>query len=127
MNTSDKDINRLTKKLLKEGMVEPSPDLSMRIMDLIMKEEPLKVPEVKRVKYRSGMSPFLLVGIMIVYLVAFAGLLIFFSQQPAGSINHLLDGLKEKLPYILTIASIAGSFIFYSVLDKVLGEITINS
>ena len=23
MNTSDKDINRLTKKILKEGMVEP--------------------------------------------------------------------------------------------------------
>lgn len=48
MNTSDKDINRLTKKILKEGMVEPSPDLSLKIMDLIMQEEPLKVPEVKR-------------------------------------------------------------------------------
>lgn len=35
MNTSDKDINRLTKKILKEGMVEPSPDLSLKIMDLI--------------------------------------------------------------------------------------------
>ena len=55
MNTSDKDINRLTKKILKEGMVEPSPDLSLKIMDLIMQEEPLKVPEVKKVKLHSGM------------------------------------------------------------------------
>ena len=31
MSTSDKDINRLTGKLLKEGMVKPSPDLSLRI------------------------------------------------------------------------------------------------
>lgn len=121
MNTSDKDINRLTKRLLKEGMVEPSPDLSMRIMDLIMQEEPLKVPEVKKVKYRSGMPPFTIVGIVIVYLVAFAGLLMFLSHQPAGSVNHALNGLKEKLPYILTVASIAGSLIFYSVLDKILG------
>ena len=45
MSTSDKDINRLTGKLLKEGMVKPSPDLSLRIMELIMQEEPLKVPE----------------------------------------------------------------------------------
>ena len=48
MSTSDKDINRLTGKLLKEGMVKPSPDLSLRIMELIMQEEPLKVPEVKK-------------------------------------------------------------------------------
>lgn len=121
MNTSDKDINRLTKRLLKEGMVEPSQDLSMRIMDLIMQEEPLKVPEVKKVKSRSGMPPFTIVCIIIVYLVAFAGLLMFLSHQPAGSVNHALNGLKEKLPYILTVASIAGSLIFYSVLDKILG------
>ena len=50
MSTSDKDINRLTGKLLKEGMVKPSPDLSLRIMELIMQEEPLKVPEVKKAR-----------------------------------------------------------------------------
>ena len=58
MSISDKDINRLTGKLLKEGMVKPSPDLSLRIMDLIMQEEPLKVPEVKKVRMSSGMPPF---------------------------------------------------------------------
>lgn len=120
MNTSDKDINRLTKKILKEGMVEPSPELSMRIMDLIMQEEPLKVPEVKKVKLESGMPPFMIVGIIIVYLVAFAGLLMLIGQLPAGNVSHILSGLKEKLPYILTVAAIAGSLIFYSVLDKIL-------
>ena len=69
MSTSDKDINRLTGKLLKEGMVKPSPDL---------------------------------------------------SQQPAGSVDHMLEGIKDKLPFIMTIAAIAGSLIFYSALDKVL-------
>lgn len=120
MNTSDKDINRLTKKILKEGMVEPSPELSMKIMDLIMQEEPLKVPEVKKVKLESGMPPFMIVGIIIVYLVAFAGLLMLIGQLPAGNVSHILSGLKEKLPYILTVAAIAGSLIFYSALDKIL-------
>lgn len=120
MNISDKDINRLTKKILKESMVEPSPELSMKIMDLIMQEEPLKVPEVKKVKLESGMPPFMIVGIIIVYLVAFAGLLMLIGQLPAGNVSHILSGLKEKLPYILTVAAIAGSLIFYSALDKIL-------
>ena len=110
MNTSDKDINRLTKKILKESMVEPSPELSMKIMDLIMHEEPLE----------SGMPPFMIVGIIIVYLVVFAGLLMLIGQLPAGNVSHILSGLKEKLPYILTVAAIAGSLIFYSALDKIL-------
>ena len=120
MNTSDKDINQLTKKILKESMVEPSPELSMKIMDLIMQEEPLKVPEVKKVKLESGMPPFMIVGIIIVYLVVFAGLLMLIGQLPAGNVSHILSGLKEKLPYILTVAAIAGSLIFYSALDKIL-------
>ncbi|WP_195373241.1 MULTISPECIES: hypothetical protein [Parabacteroides] len=120
MNKSDKDINRLTRKILKEGMVEPSPDLSLKIMDLIMQEEPLKVPEVKKVKWHSGMSPFMIIGIIIVYLVAFAGLLMLVGRQPEGNVNHLLTGLKEKLPFILTVVAIVGSLIFYSTLDKVL-------
>ena len=120
MNKSDKDINRLTRKILKEGMVEPSPDLSLKIMDLIMQEEPLKVPEVKKVKWHSGMSPFIIIGIIIVYLVAFAGLLMLVGRQPEGNVNHLLTGLKEKLPFILTVVANVGSLIFYSTLDKVL-------
>ena len=111
MSTSDKDINRLTGKLLKEGMVKPSPDLSLRIMELIMQEEPLKVPEVKKAR---------IVGIIIAYLVVFAGVLMLLGQQPAGSVDHMLEGIKDKLPFIMTIAAIAGSLIFYSALDKVL-------
>ena len=120
MSISDKDINRLTGKLLKEGMVKPSPDLSLRIMDLIMQEEPLKVPEVKKVRMSSGMPPFMNVGVIIAYLVVFAGVLMLLGQQPAGSVDHMLEGIKDKLPFIMTIAAIAGSLIFYSALDKVL-------
>lgn len=120
MSTSDKDINRLTGKLLKEGMVKPSPDLSLRIMELIMQEEPLKVPEVKKARMSSGMPSFMIVGIIIAYLVVFAGVLMLLGQQPAGSVDHMLEGIKDKLPFIMTIAAIAGSLIFYSALDKVL-------
>lgn len=120
MSTSDKDINRLTGKLLKEGMVKPSPDLSLRIMELIMQEEPLKVPEVKKARMSSGMPLFMIVGIIIAYLVVFAGVLMLLGQQPAGSVDHMLEGIKDKLPFIMTIAAIAGSLIFYSALDKVL-------
>ena len=120
MSTSDKDINRLTGKLLKEGMVKPSPDLSLRIMELIMQEEPLKVPEVKKARMSSGMAHFMIVGIIIAYLVVFAGVLMLLGQQPAGSVDHMLEGIKDKLPFIMTIAAIAGSLIFYSALDKVL-------
>ena len=120
MSTSDKDINRLTGKLLKEGMVKPSPDLSLRIMELIMQEEPLKVPEVKKARMSSGKPPIMIVGIIIAYLVVFAGVLMLLGQQPAGSVDHMLEGIKDKLPFIMTIAAIAGSLIFYSALDKVL-------
>ena len=119
MKTSDRDINRLTKNLLKEGMTEPSPDLSRLIMDRIMQEAPLEVPEVKKAKIKSGMPPFMIVGIIVVYLVAFAGLMLF-AQQSTGNVSHILDSIKDKLPFVLTVAAIAGSLIFYSTLDKIL-------
>ena len=68
----------------------------------------------------SGMPPFMIVGIIIAYLVVFAGVLMLLGQQPAGSVDHMLEGIKDKLPFIMTIAAIAGSLIFYSALDKVL-------
>lgn len=120
MKTSDRDINRLTKNLLKEGMAEPSPDLSRLIMDRIMQEAPLEVPEVKKAKMKSGMPPFMIVGIIVVYLVTFAGLLMLFGQQSTGNVSHILDSIKDKLPFIGMVAAIAGSLIFYSTLDKVL-------
>lgn len=119
MKTVNKNTDKLTKKLLKEGLVEPSPELGMRIMDLIMQEAPLEVPEVKKVKMRSGLSPFAIFGILIAYLLLATGLLLLIGRQPAN-MEHVFNGLKDKLPYILTIASIIGSLIFYSTLDKVL-------
>ena len=88
--------------------------------EYIMQEEPLKVPEVKKVRMSSGMPPFMIVGIIIAYLVVFAGVLMLLGQQSAGSVDHMLEGIKDKLPFIMTIAAIAGSLIFYSALDKVL-------
>lgn len=120
MKTSDKDINRLTRNLLKEGMTEPSPDLSRLIMNRIMQKAPLEVPEVKKAKMKSGTPPFMLVGIIIVYLVALGGLLVLFSQQSTGNVSHILESIKNKLPFILMVAAIAGSLIFYSTLDKIL-------
>lgn len=119
MKTSDKDINRLTRTLLKEGLTEPSPDLSRLIMDRIMQEAPLEVPEVKKVRVRPGMSPFLILGIVIVYLVLAAGFILLMNQH-SEDIGNTLNGIKEKLPYILTLAAIGGSLVFYSTLDKVL-------
>lgn len=119
MKKANKNIDRLTKNLLKEGMLEPSPDLSRRIMDLIMQEAPLKVPEVKKVKVRPGMPPFLVVGVLIAYLIMATALFVHFAQQPGG-IEQTFQNLKDKLPYILTLAAIVGSFIFYSTLDKIL-------
>lgn len=119
MKTVNKNTDKLTKKLLKEGLVEPSPELGMRIMDLIMQEALLVVPEVKTVKMRSGLSPFVIFGILMAYLLLAVGLLLLIGRQPAN-MEHVFNGLKDKLPYILTIASIIGSLIFYSTLDKVL-------
>lgn len=119
MKTSDKDINRLTHNLLKEGMVEPSSDLSRLIMERIMQESPLEVPEVKKAKIRFDISPYMIFGILIAYLLLFVGIVLFLNQQP-GSIENALHGIKEKLPYLLTLAAIAGSLIFYTTLDKIL-------
>lgn len=120
MKKANKNIDRLTKDLLKEGMVEPSPDLSLRIMDLIMQEAPLEVPQVKKAKIHQGLSPFLIFGILIAYLLLAVALFVHFAQQPAA-LEHTFHNLKDKLPYILTLVAIAGSFIFYSTLDKILG------
>lgn len=118
MKTSDKDIKRLTRSLLKEGMAEPSSDLSRLIMERIMQESPLEVPVINKAKSRFDISPYMIFGILIAYLLLFVGLILFLNQQP-DSIESALHGIKEKLPYLLTLATIAGSLIFYTTLDKI--------
>lgn len=125
-NISDKELDKLTRSLLEEGLETPSPDLGLRIMDRIMQEAPLAVPEtgemqqaVRKVKMKSSLNPFAILGFLILYLVVGGLLFVLLTRQPGGA-SHALDGLKDKLPFILTMAAVVGSLVFYSTLDRIL-------
>lgn len=119
MNTTDKDIDKLTHDLLRCNMPEPSPGLANLIMKRIMQEAPVTSGRVIKVSIESGLNlPVIFVSV-IVYLVLFAGVLLLWQSQSGGSVS-LLYGLKEVIPYLLTVAAIGGSFVFFSALDNVL-------
>lgn len=136
MNPKEKEIERLTRDLLADGLPEPSPDLSLRIMDRIMQETPLAVsPQVQEVipetspgtaksvvakaPISSELPSYVVLGIFVVYMLL-AVVVFAFVGQRQEVFGDMLSQIKEKLPYIMTVAAIGGSLIFYSTLDKIL-------
>lgn len=121
MNMNGNGIDHLTRELLKPTLREPSPGLSSRIMERITQQAFVQKKEPVRVHVKSmKTTPVIIIGV-IVYLLVMAFIIYFLQTPPdeSGVIN-ILAGIKEKLPYILTIVVIIGAFPFFSALDKAL-------
>lgn len=119
MNTTDKDIEKLTHELLRCSMPEPSPGLANLIMKRIIKETPVVSKPVMKVSIESDLNLPVIIISVIVYLVLFAGALFLWQSQPERS-GNILSGLKEAIPYLLIVVAIGGSLLFFSALDNVL-------
>lgn len=119
MNTTDKEIEKLMHDLMRCSVPEPSPGLGNLIMERILKEAPIAPRPVMKVSLKFGLTmPVILIS-LIIYMVLFVGIL-FLLQSYQGGPGVMLSGLKEMLPYLLTVTAIAGSLVFFSTLDKIL-------
>lgn len=119
MKGNEKDINRLTHDLLKCGTPQPSPGLADLIMECILKEAPLPSHQVVKSSTKPGIHIQTIIIYVVIYMILVSGLL-FLMQLSPGGIENTLSGLKEIVPYLLTVGAIGGSLIFFSALDRVL-------
>lgn len=119
MNTTDKDIEKLTRDLIRCSVPEPSPGLGNLIMERILKEAPIAPRPVMKVSLMFGLTIPVILIFLIIYMLLFMGFLFLLQSYPGGP-GVMLSGLKEILPYLLTIMAIAGSLVFFSALDKIL-------
>ncbi|MDR0429701.1 MAG: hypothetical protein LBH58_04400 [Tannerellaceae bacterium] len=120
MNRNGNELDQLTRTLFKSATLEPSLDLSRKIMDRITKEQPVKADNQMIIHVRSWrFSPWLIVGGIVYLCVAFFFLFYTFSGQSKDFLPILIK-LKEVLPYLLTVIVILGSFPFFDVIDKAL-------
>ncbi len=112
-------LDKLTRDLFKSAAQEPSSDLSFRIMEQIAQEAPLKKkPPVVHMK-TWNISPLFIIGI-ITYLIVLVCLFMFMNYKPETVSLDMLNGIKERLPYILTVLGIIGAIPFFSSIDRAL-------
>jgi len=113
MKRSEKEVNLLTRQLMKESLEQPSPSLNLRIMEMIRQEM-----EATRICYINKMPSLssILTGLFI-YLVIIAGVVYLFQNDP-NSTDLLLANIRSHLPMILTICSGVSFYFLYGELDK---------
>jgi hypothetical protein len=119
MNRNEQEPDQLTHKLLKSAALEPSADLSRRIMERIAKEQPLvkSKPTVTRTP-SWRFSPWLIAAAVIVYFAV--AVLILYMYRDSQEDFAPFDAIKERIPYLLTVAAVLGSFPFFRMIDRVL-------
>ncbi|MCC8142815.1 MAG: hypothetical protein LUD02_05590 [Tannerellaceae bacterium] len=115
----DKNIDKLTHKLVREGQPKPAADLSMRIMDRIFRQVPAGMKKIVRVPLLPAISPALLIGMLVVYISSLVGGLYFVNFRLDG-LDAFFEEVKEYIPYILTVAFMGISIIGYSLLDDLM-------
>lgn len=113
MNTKDKDIDQLTRKLMQESIEQPSSSLSFRIMEMIRQE--MKETKVYYVNKTPSASS-ILVGLLI-YL-AFIAIVVYSLQSNPELTSHVMDSVKDSFPMMLTIGSGISFFFLFGELDK---------
>lgn len=113
------ELDHLTRTLFKSASLELSADLSRRIMERIAKEQLLKSNGQTTVKMKSlTFSPWLLLVIIAYFLFIFLFMYIMSEGFKENSI--LLDTIKDKIPYLLTVVAVLLSLPFFNTIDRAL-------
>mgnify|MGYP003232818854 CR=1 FL=1 len=108
MNMNEKDIDHLTRKLMRGTAEQPSASLNSRIMALIIQEK-------KRVYKYYIKKRFTPVGIFS--MLVLVGILYLVKLSPGGA-ETVLGSLRAYFPIVLTIASGISCFFLFTQLDN---------
>lgn len=112
MNTEDKEIDVLTRKLMEGTTEEPSPSLNSRIMALIMREKhQLRICYIRNIPSVQ----IILVAFMVYMLLLVGGMNLFKEYQQTEAMSHFM---KQMFPLILTAAGGISFFFFFAQLDN---------
>ncbi|MDR1623974.1 MAG: hypothetical protein LBS04_03270 [Tannerellaceae bacterium] len=118
MNKKENELDQLTRRLFTSVSFEPSADLNHHIMERIAKEQPLQRNRQTIIHMQSRrFSPWLILAV-IAYLVAVFLILYMYGNYREGI--ALFDAVKGKIPYLLTVCAIFGSFPFFHAIDRAL-------
>ena len=112
MNKNEKNIDKLTRDLLKGMEVVPSTSLNMRIMGMITKEKRKRVYSYVE---RQGIT-FKHIFWLIAYVLLAGGLLYTLFLLPDGT-GQMADLFSSYFPILLTIASGIACFFLFVTLD----------
>ncbi|MDR1202946.1 MAG: hypothetical protein LBL58_15130 [Tannerellaceae bacterium] len=118
MNKNENELDQLTRRLFTSASLEPSADLSRRIMERIAKEQPLQKGRQTVIHRQSWrFSPWLTLALVAYFAVAF---LILYMYGNSREDFALFDAVNDKISYLLTVAAVFGSFPFFHTIDRAL-------
>lgn len=115
MNTNKQKADRLTRELLNDCHEIPPKGMDLRIMELIKKEVPVKRPCVVKDSSCMGGVIFLAIGYVILIVC-----LVIMTMTYKDDLGSIYFQLKEAFPYILSLIALGSSFVFYSMIDRVM-------
>ena len=113
MNTNEKDIDHLTRKLMRGTAEQPSASLNSRIMALIIQEK----KRVYKYYIKKRFTPVGIFSIFVAYMLVLVGILYLVKLSPGGA-ETVLGSLRAYFPIVLTIASGISCFFLFTQLDN---------
>lgn len=101
MNTKEKEMDCLTRSLMKDTIEQPSASLNSRIMALIMKEKALMC------KYHMKRLPpvSVLFALFVGYMLLIAGIAFLVKSAGESGMESSLAALMKYFPLLLTVGA----------------------
>ena len=109
MNMNEKDIDHLTRKLMRGTAEQPSASLNSRIMALIIQEK----KRVYKYYIKKRFTPVGIFSIFVAYMLVLVGILYLVKLSPGGA-ETVLGSLRAYFPIVLTIASGISCFFLFT-------------
>ena len=113
MNMNEKDIDHLTRKLMRGTAEQPSASLNSRIMALIIQEK----KRVYKYYIKKRFTPVGIFSIFVAYMLVLVGILYLVKLSPGGA-ETVLGSLRAYFTIVLTIASGISCFFLFTQLDN---------
>ena len=105
MNMNEKDIDHLTRKLMRGTAEQPSASLNSRIK------------RVYKYYIKKRFTPVGIFSIFVAYMLVLVGILYLVKLSPGGA-ETVLGSLRAYFPIVLTIASGISCFFLFTQLDN---------
>lgn len=113
MNMNEKDIDCLTRELMRGTAEQPSASLNSRIMALIMQEK----KRVYKYYIKKRFTPGGIISMFVAYMLVLVGILYLVKLSPGGT-EMILGSLRTYFPVVLTIATGISCFFLFTQLDN---------